>query len=143
METNNSIDLDLDALTTPPKRVKINGEIIEIFAPDVQSLFELMAVGNKLKSSKDVKEEDAQQVFSDFRAQIDKLIPALKGKSVSIDQLFRLIDLVSKMAIPNDLEEMEKRGITINSEQKKILSDSLEKSPDSSISTQDTPLVQS
>lgn len=138
-----NVDLDLDKLVVPSKRVRLNGEIILVYAADVQSLFKLMRFKSTLGNVDKMTEEDASKVFEEFRTLLETIIPSLKDKHITFDQLFKLMDLVIKMAVPNSLDEMEAKGIKLDPEQKKILLDSLEKLPDSSDSTQDTPSVAS
>lgn len=126
---DNSIDLDLDALTSNTKKIKLNGKEFTITPPDVAELFELMSVGKKLRkmNSQDMSEEDAMNAFELMKDAFIKIIPELKGEKVSIEQLFALLQLVTKMAIPSNVKAMEEAGVKIDSTQKKTLSDGSEK----------------
>lgn len=137
-----NIDLDLDALNPESKKLKLNGKIFDINPPDVFELFGVMGLKKKFDGIKqsDMTPEQAMEVLGDIKEAIGKLVPPIKGEPLNMDQMFGIIDFVVSMAVPKNLEEMQKRGIKLDSDEKKILLTLNEKSQDSSDSTQDTPI---
>lgn len=131
--TQNKVDLDLDILAKPSKTVKLNGKTIEVRPLEVGELFSLHKLGKEFQGvdTKNVDEESAVGAFNALQEGLTKFIPDLKGEKLSIDQMFALLDLVISMAMPSDVEELEKRGITLSADQKKILSAYSKKSQNS------------
>ena len=68
-------------------------------------------------------EEEAVEAINSLRDAFAELVPELKGKPLNVEQLLALLDLVVSMAMPSDVSELEKRGIKLDADQKKILSD--------------------
>lgn len=133
MTDTTKIDLDLDILAKPSKRIKLNGKTIEVKPLEVGELFSLHRMAKdfqKLDADK-IDEESAVDAFEALKGGFVKLIPDLEGEPLSIDQMFALLDLVIGMSMPADVEELEKRGIKLSADQKKILSQYSKKSPNS------------
>lgn len=119
-------DLDLDTLVQPSKKIRLDGEIIEIKPPALEELLKLSKLGGEIQSMQSgekMSEEDAVAAIGKLRAAFTELIPALEGHNLNIDQLLALLNMVVKIAMPNDVTELEKRGITLDADQKKILQD--------------------
>lgn len=123
----NAYDLDLDTLVKPSKKVKINGEIIEIEPPELEQLLKLSKLGGEIQkqqTGKKMSEEEAVAAIGRLREAFTELVPALKDKKpLNVDQLLALLNMVVTIAMPNDVTELEKRGIKLDADQKKILSD--------------------
>jgi len=122
----NAYDLDLDTLVKPSKTIRLNGEAITIKPPELEELLKLSKLGGaiqKKQTGKKMDESEAVEAINSLRDAFAELVPELKGKSLNVEQLLALLDLVVKMAMPSDVSELEKRGITLTSDQKKILSD--------------------
>lgn len=115
------IDLDLDVIVKDPKRVKLGGEVIEIYPPDVTDLLD---IGKQLLRFEKVQAgegsgdrmKDATEMMDALRETIDKLAPNLKGKKLTIDQLYAIIGLIKGMAEP---ENTERRKVPAKSVGKK------------------------
>lgn len=146
-------DLDLDTISSQSKTIRFNGEAVEIFPPDLEELFGLQGLALKFKEmdTDNMSDEEASEVFAELKGAFTRLIPPLKkameepkiitflrrlfpnwkrlqkSKSLSLAQMFALLDLIVNMAVPADVKELEKHGITLNSNQKKILSNRLKK----------------
>jgi len=122
----NAYDLDLDTLVKPSKTIRLGGEAIVINPPSLEELLKLSKLGGAIQKKQDGKkmsEEEAVEAINSLRAAFADLVPELKGKPLNVEQLLALLDLVVKMAMPSDVTELEKRGITLDSDQKKILQD--------------------
>ena len=126
------VDLDLDTLVRPSKKVRLAGQIITITPPDLETLFKVAKIGGELqqaqKSLSDLDEEQAVELYNNLREAFDQLIPELKGHKLSYEQIFALLDMIVDMSMPADVSELEKRGIKLDADQKKILKDSLNRS---------------
>lgn len=127
------VDLDLDVLAKPSKNVRLNGKVVEVRPLEVGELFRLHRLGKDFQQvdTDNMTEEQATEAFKALHDGFTEFIPDLKGQTLSIDQLFALLDLVINMAMPSDIEELEKRGITLSADQKKILSQYSKKSANS------------
>lgn len=124
VEDNSTYDLDLDTLVKPSKRIKLGGEAIEIQPPSLEELLKLSKLGGaiqKRQAGEKMSEEEAVEAINNLRAAFADLIPALKGKALNVEQLLALLDMVVSMAMPSDVSELEKRGIKLDADQKKIL----------------------
>jgi len=124
-------DLDLDTLAKPSKTIKIEGKAVEIKAPSLEDLISLSKLGGELQhlksGSTDAKDMDIEQVeeaITKLRKGFADLVPELAQFKMNIEQLLALLDFVIKMAQPNDVAELEKRGISMDNDQKKTASDS-------------------
>lgn len=122
----NNFDLDLDTLSKPSKIIKIEGKGVEIKAPSLEDLIELAKLGGELQQLKSDQaqgaEMDIDQVESaitKLRQGFAKLVPELAQFKLNIEQLLALLDFVIAMAQPNDVAELEKRGISMDTDQKK------------------------
>lgn len=131
-DTTPAVDLDLDTLVRPSKKIKLGGEIITIAPPDLETLFKVAKMGGDLQAAQanltDVDEQKAVELYQTLREAFEELIPALKGKNLTVEQVFALLDMIVDMAMPADVTELEKRGIKLDDDQKKILKDSLNRS---------------
>lgn len=122
----NTYDLDLDTLVKPSKRIKFGGEAIEIQPPSLEELLKLSKLGGQIQkrqSGQKMSEEEAVEAINSLRDAFADLVPELKGKQLNVEQLLALLDLVVGLAMPSDVTELEKRGIKLDDDQKKILSD--------------------
>lgn len=120
--TQNNFDLDLDTLSASKKTVKIGGNIIEITPPALEDLIELAKLGGKLQKYQGGQVADAEElgnVMDELKGGITKLVPELSEHKLNLDQLLALIDLLVESAQPKDAKELEKRGIKLDSDQKK------------------------
>lgn len=119
-------DLDLDTLVKPSKKVRIGGEIITINPPSLEELLKLSKLGGAIQKKQDGKtmtEEEAVDSINSLSTAFAELVPELKDVKLNVEQLLALLDMVVKMAMPSDVTELEKRGIKLDSDQKKILQD--------------------
>lgn len=119
-------DLDLDTLVKPSKKIKFGGEVIEIKPPALEELLKLSKLGGQIQkrqSGEKMSEEEAVEAINSLRDAFAELVPELKGKPLNVEQLLALLDLVVSLAMPSDVTELEKRGIKLDDDQKKILSD--------------------
>lgn len=126
------VDLDLDTLVRPSKKVRLNGQIITITPPDLETLFKVAKMGGDLQAAQKqletIDEKQAVELYTKLREAFEELIPDLKGHNLAYEQIFALLDMIVDMSMPSDVAELEKRGIKLDTDQKKILKDSLNRS---------------
>lgn len=130
------VDLDLTTIVKNKKTVRMpDGKVIEIEPPDLGALFEVAKLGGDMKAVQgnlsDLSEEQAVEVYDKLKAAFKKLIPQLADYNLNYEQTFALLDLIIKISMPEDLAELEKRGIKLDADQKKILRDYSKASPSS------------
>lgn len=118
-----NFDLDLDTLSADKKRVKINGQGIEIAPPALEDLIDLAKLGGKLQKIQGTGQatdpEEMIQLMDDLKSGLVNLVPELKDHKLNLEQLLALIDLLVSSAQPADAKELEKRGIKLDGDQKK------------------------
>ena len=115
-------ELDLDTFVVNSKSVKLNGKIFNIEIPDMQTLFELSSVGAKLQSVSGTDKnatKKTERILNKLKNVIFRLCPNLKNEKMTFAQMMGLLSFITKMAIPKDMEQMEKRGIKLDDNQKK------------------------
>lgn len=128
------VDLDLEILVGVTKNIRMpDGKVITVATPDLEQLFKLSKLGGEMQSAADLSEDQAVQVYADLKAAFVELVPQLKPYRdvLNYQQVFAILNLVVKMAMPSDLSELEKQGITLDDDQKKVLQGFLEASPTS------------
>lgn len=120
-----SFDLDLDTLVKPSKKVKLNGQIIELEAPSLEELVKLAKLGGELQGmdTNNLNADEVSEVIDKLNGGIRELMPALKDVKLNIEQIIAVIEMMVDYATPNDTKELDKRGITMTSDQKKTASD--------------------
>lgn len=115
------IDIDLDALIPEAKVVKFGGNLITIQPPTTEQLLSLVKLGERLKNNYsstaegELYQEGIAKDFNDLQDSIAGLAPELKGAKLNFAQIVALLEMIVEMAMPGQLEELKKRGITIDS----------------------------
>lgn len=111
--------LDLDALAPEPKRVKINGEVVECYPPKMFQLIRLQKLFLKLQQNG----EDAD-LLEQFRDALYELVPSLKESNadLSFQQLTTLLSFLQESAVADTpraeiVETHEKKGVQQSAEQ--------------------------
>lgn len=106
--------LDLDALTPEPRRIKFDGNQIEVQPPTTADVLILGKIGKKIENANELEDEELEEVSKQLRDKIDKIVPALGGKFLTLGQQMALLEIVLDMAIPPDAKELEAKGITVD-----------------------------
>lgn len=126
-QIDNSFDLDLDTLAQSKKRVKINGQIIEFNPPSLEDLIDLAKLGGQLQKMQHPNQEadvdNMSDVMEKLKVGLQNIVPELKDHKLNMNQLMALVNLFVDAAQPNDVKELQKRGISMDSDQKKTVSD--------------------
>lgn len=119
------IDLDLDTIVKPKGVVKLNGKTFEVEPPTVLQLLAMTKKAMSLRNldESDLSKDDILDKMNDVLGSIVELVPDMKEENLTLDQIFLLLDFLANMVVPSDVKELEKEGITLSNDQKKILSD--------------------
>lgn len=106
------IDIDLDDVIRHIVKVKLNGKVIEVEAPDLMQLLQLVSAGNKLKALDGATDDEARAAFDTFGKEFKILFPELKEEKLSLVQLQTLLEMMIFAAMPSEAKELKKHGIT-------------------------------
>lgn len=123
------VDLDLDVLVGITKYVKMpGGDIVGIRPPDLDGLFKLSKLGQKMQGAfaggkEKISEDQAVKIYDELKSNFIALVPQLEPykDELNYSMVLALLNLVVKISMPSDLEELEKRGIALDDDQKKAL----------------------
>lgn len=105
---------DLDALVPPSVTVKFNNQEITVAPPKTGDILRLGALGQKMQNINDLNENEADELINKLTEVITKCIPELKDQSLNAQQLLKLVEILSLMAMPPDVKELEERGIGVS-----------------------------
>lgn len=119
-DTDNLIDLD--ALAPKPRKLKFGGNVIELQPPKTRNVLRLGFLGQKMTDMDSLTNEQTDQLIADLEAEIKEVVPELKDAQLNASQLMELLTVIVEMGMPNQADELKKRGITVDS-QKKALSE--------------------
>ena len=147
--TPTRFDLDLDTLSSEVKRVKFNNKTIEIYPPQLDEVLGLQQMAREFQGldTENLTDEQIVEVFDKLKSSFSRLIPGLDAamresrvkvflrrffpswkalaehKALNVQQLFALLELVISMATPEDVKELTKRNISVESNgEKKMVS---------------------
>lgn len=111
--------IDLDALIPQKRVIKYENEEIVIPPPKTGALLKLGVLSQRMTGIEDLKDDQLQQAVNDLTEQVYVMIPALQGRSLNLAQLQTLIQVLSDMSVPKDIEALKKQGITPDTSSKK------------------------
>lgn len=128
------VDIDLDIILREKRSIKLNGKIIEVEIPDLETFFKLSKVSSDLKNIQEQTEKDgmtedaAVEILEKFNKVFYELFPNLSDENLMLEQKLALINFVSKLAMPKDTTELQKHDVVLGDDQKKTDSESSEQS---------------
>lgn len=119
--SDSTYDLDLDTLVKPSKKVKINGNIIELQPPSLEELVKLAKLGGELQGmdTTNLNADEVSDVIDKLNNGIRELMPELNDIKLNIEQIIAVIEMMVDYATPDDQKELEKRGVSMTTDQKK------------------------
>lgn len=120
-DTDTSL-IDLDALAPKPRKLKFGGNTFELLPPKTRNVLRLGFLGQKMTDMDSLSTEQTDQLIADLEAEIKEVVPELKDAQLNASQLMELLTVIVEMGMPNQADELKKRGITVDS-QKKALSE--------------------
>ena len=122
------VDLDLDVLVVESKKVRLpGGQVVSIKIPDLVTLLGLTKMGGQLdkiqKGTSKLTNAQKLAMFVEIKKAFIESVPELKPyeDQLSDKMVVALLEFVAKISMPNDLAELEKRGITLDDAQKKAI----------------------
>lgn len=110
--------LDLDVLQPQSKTIKWHDKLIEVQPPKTGDLLRLSAIGSSLQDAAKLDADEMDKVTADLEAQIKKMIPELAEATLVTAQLMSLLTLVMEMGMPEQMAELKKKGIEVDSSKK-------------------------
>lgn len=96
--------LDLDALLPEPKKIKINGKIIECHPPTIRQLLAIQKAADASTGAN----VDPQEAVERLEEALSAIVPAIKeDKSIdfTLNQFYSLIKFLQEDAIPDAAKE--------------------------------------
>jgi len=107
------IDLDLDAISDTVKSIKIDGDVIEIAEPPLDTYIDLMKLSNELQNGDGEEDmEGMQEILERFKQLFIGIAPELKDHRLSFTRCIALANLVGDMVQPTSTKYLEANGIT-------------------------------
>lgn len=106
--------IDLDAFSPEPVVIKLQDQEITIKPPTLADVMDLGRLASKLKNTAEMPTDEVTALLQQVNEKIYSLVPELKDKELNVSQLFALISIINKMAVPKDVKELEKQGIKVD-----------------------------
>lgn len=121
--------IDLQELVTETADLRLpDGTMTVVEPPALEDFLELAKLHAE---ASEADETDATanvaDLFKRMRAEIVRLVPALEPYKLNMQQMIRIIMSLQQMCFPEDVAELEKMGITLTDDQKKVVSPSSKK----------------
>lgn len=111
---------DLDALIPEKRTIKYENEDIAIPPPKTGDLLKLGVLAEKMKDLANFDDAELNTSVLNLTQHVYKMIPGLNERPLNLAQLQLLIEILSDMGTPNDLKELDKRGIKPDTSTKKV-----------------------
>lgn len=124
--------VDLDKLVPEPKKIKLNGKIIDLYPGKLKTIIRLQRAFTALQKGDTEKIDDVINTLSE-------IVPALKDDDMDIplSTLQTLVQLAYETSMPRNNENSQEAKMTVDTE-KKTEEALKEPSPTSSENTQPT-----
>jgi hypothetical protein len=118
---NKAYALDLDALVPEAVQVKLGGEIIDVYPPDIETFILLTRLSSRQQFD---TADSVRGGLEEIKDAIATCVPDLKKKNITlkISQALALLQFIVKLAQPNEKEVGEQIGVSI-AEKKMIAGD--------------------
>ncbi|MFA5937671.1 MAG: hypothetical protein WC822_07395 [Candidatus Paceibacterota bacterium] len=87
---------------------------IDIPPPRTGQLLRLGALGQKMQTVDAQNPEAADQLDDEMAALLYEIIPGLNGEPLHTAQKLKLFEILTEMAMPEQMDELKKRGITLD-----------------------------
>lgn len=104
--------IDLDALLPQEVTIKLGGKDYTVPPPTTGNILKLAALSQKAEKADTLDPNSLEKLASDLTNQIYESIPGIKGTPLTMPQMFKLLTILTEMAMPEGAKELEKRGIT-------------------------------
>lgn len=103
---------DLDALVPKPAKVKFEGQDITVQPPQVATVLRIADFWQTTRLASAIPETELKEAIDNLKAEICKCIPELANRELSYAQITVLVELLTKMSLPPEDEELKARKIT-------------------------------
>lgn len=87
---------------------------IEIPPPRTGQLLRLGALGQKMQTVNAEDPEAADQLDDEMSKLLYEIIPGLNNEPLHTAQKLKLFEILTEMAMPEQMEELKKKGITLD-----------------------------
>lgn len=87
---------------------------IDIPQPRTGQLLRLGALGQKMQTVNTEDPEAADQLDADMDKLLYEIIPELNNEPLHTAQKLKLFEILTEMAMPEQMDELKKRGITLD-----------------------------
>ncbi len=120
--SDEAYDLDLDLLQPQSRKVKLNGNLYDVYPPKVKDIANLARLAGQLQQQDG---NDIQQKIDQMVSAFASVMPALKEDNVdlTLEQVIALFQFVNGMVSPTENSALKSMGIEPSTE-KKIQQDS-------------------
>jgi hypothetical protein len=107
--------IDLNELVPQARYIKIQDKQIEIKPPKLINLLVLGSLGQKMQDVAGLTADEAGQLTDDLTREVKNCVPELDAIELNVQQLLKLVEIISEMGTPSATKELEKRGISPSS----------------------------
>ncbi len=95
------IDLDLDQLENPSRKIKLNGKIMDLKYPSLSQLARMLKLAEGAKSE---KEGEIIKVVDDLALLFKDLIPEMGEYELNMSQIMALIKVFGEISTPEEVK---------------------------------------
>ncbi len=95
------IDLDLDKLENPSRKIKLNGKIMDLKYPSLSQLARMLRLAEGAKSE---KEGEILKVVEDLSSLFRDLIPEMGDYELNMSQIMALIKVFGEISTPEEIK---------------------------------------
>lgn len=106
--------IDLDAFTPPSVTVKLGGKYVVISPPRTSDILRIGVLSSKFKDIKTDNLSELEGSFTELAQAIKQCVPEVDIEALNMNQLLKLVSIITDMATPKDTKELEERGITVD-----------------------------
>ncbi len=87
---------------------------IDIPPPRTGQLLRLGALGQKMQTVNTEDPDEADKLDDEMSKILHEIIPGLNGETLHTAQKLKLFEILTEMAMPEQMDELKKRGITLD-----------------------------
>ena len=98
------IDLDLDKLENPSRKIKLDGKVMDLKYPSLSQLARMLKLAESAKSE---KEDEVLKVIEDLSELFRELIPEMGEYELNMSQIMALIKLFGEISTPEEVKGIE------------------------------------
>lgn len=103
--------IDLDALVPKSRYIKLNGNEFELPAPRMETIIRLADMQKRMAATDTSDTNALNTMTKEVDALLREIVPQLEQTPLTYVQIFKLIEILSEMATPPAVKEMQNKGI--------------------------------